>query len=119
MAKDTWVIQREQLREWQELLLKEPYIKDDGIHTVIQQIDDIVNQMDEAPVTEGLTFDDIKVGEVYKLRAQPGTKKYLHNIPVKIIDKKIKNVTGLLEKGAGNYKKGSRFTIPPSALERL
>lgn len=115
--KDTWIIQREQLEDWKRALQAEPSIPGDGIDTVKGQIQDILHQMNDGITAgEGLTFNDITIGETYLLRPIPNTKKFLHNIPVKIVDKKIKNVTGTLEQSAGNYKAGSRFTIPPSSL---
>lgn len=118
MAKDAWMIQREQLEEWKTMLAKEPSISGDGIDTVKGQIEDILQQMDDyTSHTEGrLTCDDIKVGETYLLRPDPFTKKYLHNVPVEITAKKIKNVTGILKQGAGSYSAGAKFTIPPSSL---
>lgn len=117
VAKDTWIIQREQLEEWKKELDKEPSVPGDGISNVKDQIVDIIEQMNDGqPVGEGLTFNDIKIGETYLLRPIQATKTYLHNIPVEITDKKIKNVTGILKQGAGKYKAGTRFTIPPSSL---
>jgi hypothetical protein len=118
--KDTWIIQREQLEEWKKALLAEPSVPGDGIDTVKGQIQDILYQMDDATnnVEEGLQFHEVEIGKVYLLRPVATTKQYLHNIPVKITDKKLKNVTGTLEKAAGKYKVGTRFTIPPSSLMR-
>lgn len=121
MANDTWIIQVEQLREWYDALEKEPSVPGDGIDTVKEQISDILIELREKESTffNTLTFEDIEIGETYLLRPSSSTKAYLHNKPVEIVDKKIKNVTGILKQNAGRYKAGARFTIPPSSLQKM
>ena len=119
MSKNSATVYREQVEDWLKMLRDEPHIKGDGIDTVIIELSSMIEQMDDDSTSEALTFENINIGETYKFRAIPETKKYLHNVPVKIIELKQKNVIGKLMQDTPYQKKGKLFSIPPSSLERL
>lgn len=120
VAKDRWMISRDQLQEWYDNLNKEFCVKDDGIYTVKAQIQDIFKQMKDEPVqpkTE-LSFHDIQVGKEYVFNGR-GRKDFLRGKRCQIVKKNRTKVVAKLLEDTTNWPKGTDVTTPPSCLEEV
>lgn len=89
------------------------------VSAVIAEMDAILSKA--APPKTGLKFEDIKVGETYRIIDQDGVKKSLRGAFVKVIQKKDSgtwNIVAELLTTRGRCKVGTNYGMHAAMLER-